>query len=1501
MLDLLMRRARIFARNLRNVTTGHSFFSRVIAFALALMHVLSCVRENKLTCASTSALNTLRLHFRTQQPVAQLLLRHRRFSFSWLRLIQTGALMLSLPAMLTSPAFAKMHIATFSTAKTALVGGSVESATVSLEVTVDDPSVDGTGFATITMQGDAPCGGMPSGGTSWTASVTCSRTTTTLVNTYTATTYDGNDSRTITITVTPNFITLSVSPNGAVTGFPWPSIKVTGKLQAALPPGTSNIWHVNADGPLCCGYLLGVQGSDTGSFTIQTTASVSQPTDVHFTPVEPGSGTAMTLYANDNGNDRDLGGCSGAGAQHNGEGECGAPINTTNGNTYISATDVGYAGLGGGSRLSRTWNSKHPSADFALGWFGRSWMSTFDERLTFPQTNQVRYYRPDGSSVFFVYDTLNGVYRLNAPADAQLSLTYDSSTSTYSVWSLDNGRSTFNTTGKLQAVIDRNGNATTVQYLANGRIQTVTDPAGRKLTATYGNPSYAVITAITSDAGQTWTYTYDGIANLTQVHYPDNTNLNYNYNGSNLLLSVTDNEGKVLESHTYDSARKGLTSARAGGIESVTVSYPQFGMSTITDSQSHTTNIHYSYNGGHRVVIGTSGPGCSSCGSRGTESFQADSNGRRTSYTDELGHVTTYTYDTAGNLQSTTKTLNGQNLTWSYTYNSLGQVLTATDPLGNVTTNSYDTHGNLLTTTTPAPASGQSGSTTTFEYFANGLLKKITDPLNNVSNLTYTSTGLLQTIADAQNNVTTFEYDARGNRTAGVDAANNRTEFIYDAMNRLTKVTNPDLTYTQFAYDTRGRRTSVTDANGKITTYAYDDADRLKSVTDAANSVTAYAYDTENNLTSITDALSRVTSFQYDNKRRVTRTTFPSTLFEVYNYDNVGNLLSKVDRKNNTTTYYYDSLNRLYKKHYQDGSEVNFAYDNLSRLTQASDATGTYGLSYDNMGRLTGTTTQYAFLPGQTFTMSYGFDAASNRTSMTDPQNGVTSYVYDTLNRITSLSNPQSQQFTFAYDNLGRRTTLTRPNGVTTSYNYDSLSRLLSVLHEDSTNSVIDGATYTVDNVGNRMSKQNGLTGITESYSYDPLYELTQVASAGNITEWFSYDKVGNRTASHLSTSYAVNSSNELTADTTAAYQYDNNGNLISKTVGGNTTSYTWDYENRLTSVQLPNGGGTVRYKYDPFGRRIQKSAASGTTIYLYDRSDVNEELSSTGSVLTIYTNGVGVDEPLAISTGDVTNYVEQDGIGSVTSVSGSAGALTGANSYDSFGNAPTPNVRSFTGREWDQEIGTYYYRARYYDPNTGRFLSEDPIQFRGGSNFYEYAYNSPIRFIDPSGNQPALAAAPAASSAAPAAGTGLTVIQGGAGAAGAATLGSTFGAAIETGSPGGPIGVLVATNLALLAYDAKQTYDLGIAYGWWGDGKIPLKSQQTLNREGTEKAQRACGGGQNHDDDNDWCYREYLRLKNICAVLKSASCYSQAMEWYAACKAKKPLPPFPYSTIKVN
>jgi RHS repeat-associated protein len=315
---------------------------------------------------------------------------------------------------------------------------------------------------------------------------------------------------------------------------------------------------------------------------------------------------------------------------------------------------------------------------------------------------------------------------------------------------------------------------------------------------------------------------------------------------------------------------------------------------------------------------------------------------------------------------------------------------------------------------------------------------------------------------------------------------------------------------------------------------------------------------------------------------------------------------------------------------------------------------------------------------------------------------------------------------------------MTRPNNVTTNYAYDNLSRLTSVLHQLA-GSTIDGATYTLDNAGNRTARTDQRTAVATSYGYDNIYQLLSATPSTGTAESYTYDPVGNRLSSAGVPSYTVNSSNELTANSNASYSSDLNGNETSKTHSTGTTNYTWDFENRLTSLTLPGSGGTVSFSYDPFGRRIKKTSSSGTSIYAYDGTGIVETVNASGTPVARYAQGPIIDEPLAELQSGTTSYYQADGLGSVSSLSNAAGALAQTYTFDSFGNTTASsgslvNPFQYTAREFDTETSLYYYRARYFDPVSGRFISEDPKRTTADINFYRYSLNSPVNRTDPLG-----------------------------------------------------------------------------------------------------------------------------------------------------------------------
>jgi len=332
------------------------------------------------------------------------------------------------------------------------------------------------------------------------------------------------------------------------------------------------------------------------------------------------------------------------------------------------------------------------------------------------------------------------------------------------------------------------------------------------------------------------------------------------------------------------------------------------------------------------------------------------------------------------------------------------------------------------------------------------------------------------------------------------------------------------------------------------------------------------------------------------------------------------------------------------------------------------------------------------------------------------------------------------------------------------------------------------------DKVGNR--KDRITPGSTTTYRYDPLYRLEYAYTPGSTTyyqdqfgqvtqvvipsirEDYQYDEAGNRKSGPgaKDTAYLPNAANQMQQGRMFSYTYDNAGNQKTRSLGampiGMNKSWVqnWDLDNRLSGVVItantlkrrlspPNyintatvtDNRTVTFKYDPFDRRIEKTVtitsdgtvtnSGGTWSYLYEGDNIAVEYYTPagGSVeKTWYTHGAGTDEHLAMERGGQYYYFLQDGLGSITTIADAGKNVVQSYDYDSFGMPkPSTNFRNsftWTGREWDKEIGLYYYRARYYDPMDGRFISKDPIGFEGGINVYAYVQNNPTNYTDPTG-----------------------------------------------------------------------------------------------------------------------------------------------------------------------
>ncbi len=394
-------------------------------------------------------------------------------------------------------------------------------------------------------------------------------------------------------------------------------------------------------------------------------------------------------------------------------------------------------------------------------------------------------------------------------------------------------------------------------------------------------------------------------------------------------------------------------------------------------------------------------------------------------------------------------------------------------------------------------------------------------------------------------------------------------------------------------------------------------------------------------------------------------------------------------------------------------------------MTGASNQNISYTFSYDSNNRLTGVT------DSNSRTLSYQYDLAGNRTSMTFPENLTTTYTYNDAGRLTGIVNFIGS-FGLSYDNAGRRTGLTYPNGTSAIYTYDANSNLTRVRHLDSGLTAFSDVNYTYNNLNNRSVRTD--TQGSASYTYDANSRLT----VNSLGENYSYDGVGNRLTGPLATdTMTYDAGNEQLNINSILFTYDLNGNRTQKTDSGTVTTYTYDDENRL--VQVTVGSDVITYAYDPFGRRIVKTINGVTTSYVYDQSAIIAAYDGSGNVIARYTHGLNIDEPLAVQQGTVNYFHHADGLGSIVALTNSSGSAVQTYSYDAFGNTTISDgitqPYAYTAREYDTETGLYFYRARYYDPKVGRFVTKDPIGFGGGDvNLYGYVSNDPVNWRDSAG-----------------------------------------------------------------------------------------------------------------------------------------------------------------------
>ncbi|SEL29478.1 RHS repeat-associated core domain-containing protein [Paenibacillus sp. OK003] len=820
---------------------------------------------------------------------------------------------------------------------------------------------------------------------------------------------------------------------------------------------------------------------------------------------------------------------------------------------------------------------------------------------------------------------------------------------------------------------------TTVQLDDYGNITSVTDATGRTTTSTYDDTRHWLmsVTDMVDATNKKYTaLTRDNLGKIKQI-------VNRKDSTSGELLTQAD--------YTYDAYGNLLTQRISDGKQerNATLEYdgryqnafPTRLSTMVTDVDGQTTQI----NSLSEYDLSTGALIASTDAEQRTTKYRLDAVGRTTEVTQPDGTMLRADYDDINNTIKVTDELGQQRL---IKWNSLGQAIEN----GYFSGNSY-------------VVSQRTG------YDPYGRATWTDDALGNRIRNTYDNWSRVVMTTGADGTSISMKYDDVARTATSTDAEGYIQISTYDKWGKdikteeKTQIDQVSRILEQNKYDNiSGQTLEQTDGNGNITAFSYDVMGQLRQVTSANGEQTQYSYDLAGNLLKTIDPAGNIKENRYDQLNRRIQTKDKSGNATKSYYTPGGNLTKYVDRNGNTFTYEYDLRGNLLRKVSSDET-ISYAVDAVGKRTSMTDRTGTTGYQYDSA---TEQLTRLSYPDG--LTIEFIYDLSGNRTEMKGPFGNTVYYTYDTMNRMTSVGTEKDApdaQYSYYLNGLFKSSQF--QNGVKDRKTYNGLD--LVGLEQVRDEAILGVYSYSYDN--NKNITKRVQQGVQDDFTYD---QLDRIVTASGNNEQYTYDKQGNR--------LTMQSDKEVNTVKTE-YQYDTRDRLTQVTTDTAKVGYQYNGDNLL--VERAENGVTTRYYYDDVAQIIAEA----------------EVRNGTPELKANYIRGAKL-EAIVYATGSKA-YVQTNGHGDVTELRDANGALLNKYEFDAWGNVESKeekvhNPFLYSGELWDDTAQLQYLRARWYDPNTGRFINEDTFEGELNDplslNLYAYVKNNPLIYVDPSGHR---------------------------------------------------------------------------------------------------------------------------------------------------------------------